>query len=76
MPARILARLESPLTGSVASFLVEDGTRVDAHESVIEVEAFKMFTSIETPVAGILRFRCRLGEVVGDGDLLAVIEEG
>lgn len=76
MPARVLARITSPLTASVATFLVDDGVRVEAGEPVIEVEAFKMFTSVDAPCAGILKIRCTLGEVVADGDLLAVIEEG
>jgi acetyl-CoA/propionyl-CoA carboxylase biotin carboxyl carrier protein len=70
----ILAQIRSPLTGSISTFLVEDGAEVAEDETVIEIEAFKMFTAIRAPCAGIIRLKCTLGEVVGDDDLLAEIE--
>lgn len=60
--------------GMVAVCLAEDGAAVAEGEALIEIEAFKMFTRIEAPAAGIVHYRVALGELVGDNDLLAVIE--
>jgi len=67
--------VRSPLTATVATWLVEDGARVAFDDQVVELEAMKMFTPVSAPASGILRYRATLGEVVGEGDLLAVIEK-
>ena len=72
---RVIDEIRSPLTGSVATILVEDGTAVEAGDPVVEIEAMKMFTLIEAPCAGTVRMVCEVGEVVGEDDLLAEIEE-
>jgi predicted deacylase len=38
---------------------------------VIEVEAFRTFTQLDAPCAGIVRFKVALGEVVAEDDVLA-----
>ena len=64
----------SPLTGSVAVLLAEDGALIAEDEPIMELEAFKMITGINAPVAGKIYYRVALGEVVGEDDVLAVIE--
>lgn len=63
-----------PIVGAVAQWLVEDGTRVETDEVIAQVESMKVFFEVRAPVAGILRYRVELGEIVGQEDAVAVIE--
>lgn len=64
----------SPIVGAVAQWSVEDGAQVEADEVVGQVESMKVFFEVRAPAAGTLRYRVELGEVVGQDDVIAVIE--
>ena len=64
----------SPLTGSVALLRAEDGARVERGDTVLEVESMKTFWPVEAPASGIVRLQVALGEVVGENQLVAIIE--
>lgn len=66
--------LVSPLAGTVAMQHVEDGARVEDGEAVVEVEAMKMMWTVAATCSGIVRHRAALGSVVGQDDVLAIIE--
>lgn len=62
------------VTGSVSLHHVDDGAMVAAGDPILEVECMKVFFPVYAPAAGIVRHRVELGAVVGDGDVIAVIE--
>ena len=64
----------APLVGTMSQQLVENGTKVEAGEVICEIEAMKMMFSVEAPVAGSVRFIAQLGQVVGQDEIVAVIE--
>ncbi|MDA8253007.1 MAG: acetyl-CoA carboxylase biotin carboxyl carrier protein subunit [Rhodospirillales bacterium] len=67
--------IHPPIVGVVAQWLVEDGALVAEGEIVCQVESMKVFFEARAPVAGTLRHRVELGEVIGQEDVLAVVEE-
>ena len=67
--------LKIDLPGSVAYFHVEDGDSVEEGDNVIAVECMKMNMDITAPVAGKVRFRVALGEMVEQGQVIAEIEQ-
>ena len=73
--ARVVGQVRSPQMGTIATLLAEDGAAVEAGQEILEIEAMKMFNLVETDTGGIVRYRCEVGEVVNEGDLLAEIEE-
>lgn len=56
-------------------FLVADGALVGATEHVMMLEVMKMQTYVEAPTSGRIHFKCRLGDTVASGDILATIEK-
>ena len=64
----------SPLTGTLTIQHVADGARVSAGETVAEVECMKTLWGITAPAAGVVRYKATLGQTVGDGELVAIIE--
>ena len=67
--------LPAGISGTVAMRLVEDGAHVEAGDRVIEVESMKTFWSVAAPCAGIVRHQAELGEVVGQDQIIAIIEK-
>jgi len=64
------------LTGTVALRYVEDGCIVAANDRIVDVECMKTLFSIVAPSSGIVRHCVELGQIVGQDDLIAVIEAG
>lgn len=64
----------SPMTGSVALRHADDGANVGAGETILDIECMKTMWPVYAPAAGVVRYRVELGEVVGEGDVVAVIE--
>jgi biotin carboxyl carrier protein len=62
------------IPGTVATLHVADGAQVDKGEPVAEIECMKTFFPIVAPAAGIVRLHVRLGEMVGQDQLIASIE--
>lgn len=71
----VVSHLVSPVMGTVASFFVDDGAEVAAGDTVVEIESMKTFFSVAAETAGIVRLKVALGEVVGEDDVLAEIEQ-
>ena len=62
-------------TGTLARWLVDDGTDVIAGEPVVVIEAMKMETQIEAPVSGTIRIVKHGGDAVRSGDVLGKINK-
>jgi urea carboxylase len=61
--------------GSVWKVLVEPGERVERKQVLLIIEAMKMEVAVLAPVAGVVRStRCKAGQPVSAGDILAVIQ--
>ncbi|MGH6800926.1 MAG: acetyl-CoA carboxylase biotin carboxyl carrier protein subunit, partial [Methylocella sp.] len=70
-------RLTSPMPGRIAALLVVPGTKVEANQPVLVLEAMKMEHMLRAPKGGILKeFKFQLGDHVGEGVELATFETG
>lgn len=67
--------VESPIFGTLALQHVADGGEVEEGEAIGEIEAMKTFYRISAPISGKLTWVMELGEVIGQGDIIAEIEE-
>jgi 3-methylcrotonyl-CoA carboxylase alpha subunit len=71
----LAAKLVSPMPGRIAALLVEPGAKVEVNQPVIVLEAMKMEHALCALSSGIVKFfRFRVGDQVGEGAELAVIE--
>ncbi len=67
--------LTAPMPGRVVRVLAGVGDTVEAHQSIIVIEAMKMQNELKSPKAGkVARLRVEPGDTVAAGDVLAVIE--
>jgi biotin carboxyl carrier protein len=64
----------SPTAGTLSYQYMESGAEVSEGEAICEVEVMKMQNSLIAPISGIVTFLIALGEVVAEGDVVAVIE--
>ena len=67
-------QITSPVVGTLALLHVENGATVAAGETIGEVESMKMYLGLVTSVGGVVRWRYNLGEIVGEGDVIAEVE--
>ncbi|MDP9267712.1 MAG: acetyl-CoA carboxylase biotin carboxyl carrier protein subunit [Acidobacteriota bacterium] len=68
-------KLVSPMPGKVVRILAPAGTKVEAGEGVVVVEAMKMQNEIKSPKAGtVQRIVAEEGAAVDAGEVLAVVE--
>ena len=68
-------RLVSPMPGKVVRILAPAGTKVEAGEGVVVVEAMKMQNEIKSPKAGtVRRIVAEEGAAVDAGEVLAIVE--
>ena len=69
------ARIVAPMPGKVVRVLVEAGTKVEAGEGILVVEAMKMQNEMKAPKSGsVVSIDAQVGSTVNAGDVLAVIE--
>ncbi len=67
--------LAAHMTGTVIRIEKGVGDAVRAGDPVVIVESMKMEMPVETPAAGrVKEIRCRVGQSVSEGDVLAVVE--
>jgi biotin carboxyl carrier protein len=67
--------VKSPMPGRVVRVLVAAGDEVSEHQGVVVIEAMKMQNELKAPKAGrVASIAAVVGETVGSGDVLAVIE--
>lgn len=69
-----LAEVYPPVVASVAEWHADDGATVEEGDIIAQVESMKTFFPIHAPATGVLRYKVDLGEIVGQEDLIAVIE--
>ena len=63
------------ITGTVVRIERKAGDSVQAGEPLVILESMKMELPVEAPSAGTVReIRCREGQAVNEGDVLAVLE--
>jgi biotin carboxyl carrier protein len=68
-------KLVSPMPGKVVRILAPAGTKVEAGEGVVVVEAMKMQNEIKSPKAGtVQRIVAEEGAAVDAGEVLAIVE--
>jgi len=68
-------KLVSPMPGKVVRILAPVGTKVEAGQGVIVVEAMKMQNEIKSPKAGtVQRIVAAEGTAVDSGQVLAIVE--
>jgi urea carboxylase len=68
-------RVSAQMHGSVWKVLVEPGERVEIRQALLIIEAMKMEVVVLSPVAGVVTAtRCKAGQPVLAGDILAVIQ--
>ena len=69
------AEVISPMRGKIVRVLVEQGSRVEAGDGIVVVEAMKMQNEMKSPKSGVVvSISAEAGATVGAGDVLAVIE--
>jgi biotin carboxyl carrier protein len=68
------AALTAPMPGRVIAVRVAEGASVQAHETVVVVEAMKMEHAVVSPLAGtVTRLPVREGQQVARGEVLAEV---
>jgi 3-methylcrotonyl-CoA carboxylase alpha subunit len=69
--------LTSPLTGIVVKVLVREGQAVEAHQTVVVLEAMKMEHNVQAPFAGVVkRVHVKAGAVAPAGAALVDLAPG
>lgn len=59
----------------VTEFKVAVGDEVAKGDTVVVLEAMKMFNNLEAPCAGVVKeLKCDVGDSLGKGDTILVIE--
>lgn len=72
-----MANVLAQMVASVIAVPAAVGDRVGAGETLLIVESMKMEIPVLAPVAGVVeRLEVNLGDVVEEGDLLAVVTPG
>jgi len=70
-----MANLAAHITGTVVKIEKQPGDAVAEGEPVVILESMKMEMPLEAAAAGrVKEIRCREGQAVSEGDVLAVIE--
>ena len=68
-------RLTAPMPGKVVALLAEAGSRIEAGQPLLILEAMKMEHTIKAPGAGVLSaYHFAIGDQVAEGDALAAVE--
>jgi biotin carboxyl carrier protein len=70
-----VAEIKTAMPGKVVRVIVSVGTKVEAGDGVLVVEAMKMQNELKSPKAGTVReIRVEEGAAVAAGDILATVE--
>ena len=65
----------APMTGVIDQVLVEDGAAVQSGDTIVVLEAMKMFIDVQAPIAGTVReIVVQVGDTVQEGRALLRIE--
>jgi acetyl-CoA/propionyl-CoA carboxylase biotin carboxyl carrier protein len=64
-----------PMQGTIVKVLVEEGSKVEAGQPVVILEAMKMENQIQAEISGtVTKVKVAPGDTVGSGDIVVVIE--
>ena len=66
--------VRATIPGTITIIHVQDGARVDAGETILEVECMKTLWPVSAPAAGVVRLRAAAGELIGQDQVVATIE--
>lgn len=64
----------SEYPGVLSNIAMESGATVEEGERIADVELMKTMFPVYATASGVVSFRIELGEVVAEGDVIAVIE--
>jgi 3-methylcrotonyl-CoA carboxylase alpha subunit len=68
-------KIVAPLPGTVVALLAEVGAKLEKGAPILTLEVMKMEQTLRAPFAGVLKvFKCKVGDIVGEGVELAEIE--
>jgi 3-methylcrotonyl-CoA carboxylase alpha subunit len=68
-------KIVAPLPGTVVALLAEVGATLEKGAPILTLEVMKMEQTLRAPFAGVLKeIKCRVGDIVGEGVELAVVE--
>jgi acetyl-CoA carboxylase biotin carboxyl carrier protein len=72
-----MTEVRAELVGNLWKIVTEVGQQVDEDDTLMILESMKMEIPITSPVAGTVReIRVAEGDVVQEGQVVAVVEEG
>lgn len=71
----VLSEADPTAEGVVSTWFAEDGAAVAVGELVGEVAMDKVDAEVNSPIAGVIRFRAEEGDVVAQGSVIAEVEE-
>ena len=67
--------IEAPMVGKIFQINIEVGAAVEEDDEIIVLESMKMENHIFAPSSGTVKeIKCQIGDVVNQGDILAIIE--
>jgi len=70
-----MAQVAAHITGTVVRIEKKPGDLVEPGDAVVVLESMKMEMPVESPVRGrVKEIRCREGQAVSEGDVLAVVD--
>ena len=68
-------KIVAPLPGTVVALLAEVGAKLEKGAPILTLEVMKMEQTLRAPFAGVLTaIKCKVGDIVGEGVELAVVE--
>ena len=68
-------KIVAPLPGTVVALLAEVGATLEKGAPILTLEVMKMEQTLRAPFAGVLSaIKCKVGDIVGEGVELAVVE--
>ena len=68
-------KIVAPLPGTVVALLAEEGATLEKGAPILTLEVMKMEQTLRAPFAGVLKsIKCKVGDIVGEGVELAVVE--
>ncbi len=71
------AKVQAPMPGLVVGVPLEQGTTVEAGQTVVVLEAMKMENDLSSPIAGVIKeIKVNKGQTVDQGEVLVVITAG
>jgi len=67
--------VHAPIPGMVTEYKVAVGDEVQKGDTVVVLEAMKMFNNLEAPCSGVVKeLKCDVGDSVGKGGIIMIIE--